>query len=543
MVYDDEKHSDGLVKVASNGNGRSVTNVPVAEIETADDFLEAAAIGTEREHTLTFREALRLYPGAFFWAIAVSFTIVMDGFDLSIISSFMAYPEFAKKFGDHHPGKNPEYLISTKWNVTLSNVGIIGNFFGLTAMGILTPIYGHRVVMMGTLLLMVAFNFLPFFAPNIEVLTAGQALQGVTVGLFGIMGSVYASEVAPLPLRGFLTSFVNICWVIGQIIFAGVLVGLTPMHSEWAYRIPLGLVWFWPIPLFAVAYYCPDSPYWCVAKGKYALAEKNLHRLSSGSTDDEIRRSLAMFVHTNKLEKAQSKNASIWECFKGTNLRRTEIACMVLSSQAWCGQVFAYGSTYFFIIAGFNADNAYKLNFGSTAVAFVGTVGAWILMVYFGRRPLIIWGYTAMTICLILVGGLAFKDTQGALWAQAALTVLWLFFYSLGMGPQTFSLASEVSATRLRPQTLALGRFSYHLARLITNTVQPYLINPESANLKGKTALVWVGTSVINIIWCWFRMPETKGITYAEMDILFEKKTPAWKFKSTQVDVIDDRHD
>ncbi|KAL1407971.1 hypothetical protein Q8F55_004768 [Vanrija albida] len=540
MSYDDEKHTgdESPTKVVT---GTSVTTLPVTEIESADDFLEAAGQGTEREHTLTFREALRLYPGALWWAIAVSFTIVMDGFELSIIGNFMAYPEFAKKFGDYHPDKG-QYLISTQWMVILSNVGIIGNFFGLSAMGFLTPRFGHRRVMMGTLVLMVAFNFLPFFAPNIQVLAAGQALQGITIGLFGIMGSVYASEVAPLPLRGFLTSFVNICWVIGQLIFSGILVGLTPMHSEWAYRIPYALVWFWPIPLFLVAVFCPDSPYWCVAKGKYALAERNLQRLSSGSTHDEIRRSLAMIVHTNKLEKAQSQKASIWECFKGRNLRRTEIACMVLSSQAWCGQVFAYGPTYFFMMAGLDASNSYKLNFGSSAVAFVGTVGSWLLMPYCGRRPMIFWGYIVMTICLILIGGLAFKETAGSLWAQAAICIMWLFFYSLTMGPQTFGLAAEVSATRLRPQTLALARFAYHLARLICNIVEPYLINPTALDLKGKTALVWVGTSVINIIWCWFRMPETKGITYAEMDILFEKDTPAWKFKSTEVDVVEDRH-
>lgn len=38
------------------------------------------------------------------------------------------------------------------------------------------------------------------------------------------------------------------------------------------------------------------------------------------------------------------------------------------------------------------------------------------------------------------------------------------------------------------------------------------------------------------MIWCWFRLPETKGRTFGEIDILFENKISARKFKYTKVD-------
>jgi len=37
-------------------------------------------------------------------------------------------------------------------------------------------------------------------------------------------------------------------------------------------------------------------------------------------------------------------------------------------------------------------------------------------------------------------------------------------------------------------------------------------------------------------IWIFFRLPEPKGRTYGELDVLFERKVPARKFKSTNVD-------
>jgi len=38
------------------------------------------------------------------------------------------------------------------------------------------------------------------------------------------------------------------------------------------------------------------------------------------------------------------------------------------------------------------------------------------------------------------------------------------------------------------------------------------------------------------IIWCYFRLPETKDRTFGEIDLLFEHKVPARKWKSTKVD-------
>jgi SP family general alpha glucoside:H+ symporter-like MFS transporter len=38
------------------------------------------------------------------------------------------------------------------------------------------------------------------------------------------------------------------------------------------------------------------------------------------------------------------------------------------------------------------------------------------------------------------------------------------------------------------------------------------------------------------LLWCWFRLPETKDRSFGEIDTLFENKVPARKFKYTKVD-------
>lgn len=52
--------------------------------------------------------------------------------------------------------------------------------------------------------------------------------------------------------------------------------------------------------------------------------------------------SLAAIIHTNEVEKVMDAGTSYVDCFRGTNLRRTEIVCMVWMIQTICGSGFMY---------------------------------------------------------------------------------------------------------------------------------------------------------------------------------------------------------
>jgi len=40
----------------------------------------------------------------------------------------------------------------------------------------------------------------------------------------------------------------------------------------------------------------------------------------------------------------------------------------------------------------------------------------------------------------------------------------------------------------------------------------------------------------LGLIWTYFRLPEPKGLTYGELDVLFENKVSARKFRKVEVD-------
>jgi SP family general alpha glucoside:H+ symporter-like MFS transporter len=123
------------------------------------------------------------------------------------------------------------------------------------------------------------------------------------------------------------------------------------------------------------------------------------------------------------------------------------------------------------------------------------------------------------------------------MWAQASFCFLWLFVYSMTLGPVTYSLVSEISSVRLRPLTVCLARTAYQIVNVVSQVLEPYFMNPTAWNAAGKTGFFWGGTAFIAFIWAYFRLPEPKGRTYAELDILFATGVPARKFASTHVDV------
>lgn len=150
------------------------------------------------------------------------------------------------------------------------------------------------------------------------------------------------------------------CFIIGQLIAAGVLKGLVSNPTEWGYRIPFAIQWVWPAFLIPILFFAPESPWHLVRKGRFDEAEHSLRRLQRKSAPIDPKATLAAIIYTDNLEKELTVGTHYRDCFKGTELRRTEIACFIFAAQVLCGGNFAYNSTYFFEQIGLDSDTTYK---------------------------------------------------------------------------------------------------------------------------------------------------------------------------------------
>ncbi|KAF6828440.1 MFS alpha-glucoside [Colletotrichum plurivorum] len=513
----------------------------------ASTFVQNAKSASDKEQKMSLGEGIRLYPKAIAWSILISTCIAMEGYDISLVSNFYAFPQFNRKYGVCNADGLCE--VPAAWQAGLSNGATVGEIIGLFINGWVSERFGYRWTVIVCLGLVAAFTTIFFTAPNVQTLLAAEILCGVPWGVFQTLCITYASEVCPVALRGYLTTYVNFCWGLGQEIGIGVIMSMLDREDEWAYRIPYALQWMWPLPLAIGIYFAPESPWWLVRKGKIDEAKKSLLRLTSRDkdTDFDPNETVAMMVHTTALEEKITAGATYLDCFKGVDFRRTEIVCMVWAIQNLSGNSFSNYSTYFLNQAGLSTANSYKFALGQYAINMVGVFGAWFLMsLGIGRRTLYFYGLCGLCSMLMVLGFLGLvpqaQREQGAL-ATGSIMIVWAMIYQLTVGTVCYSLVSELPSRRLQIKTVVLGRNLYNVVNILNNVLTPYMLNPTAWNWSNYTGFFWGGICFCCCVYTYFRVPEPRGRTYAELDVLFEHKVSARKFESTKVDVFNEHVD
>lgn len=61
------------------------------------------------------------------------------------------------------------------------------------------------------------------------------------------------------------------------------------------------------------------------------------------------------------------------------------------------------------------------------------------------------------------------------------------------------------------------------------------MLNPTAGDWKGKTGFFWGGCAFVFFIWTFFRLPETKGRSFEEIDLLFAGGVGARDFRSHHI--------
>lgn len=301
-------------------------------------IINDAAAATETEQKMTVWQGIKTYPKAIGWSVCFSSAIIMEGYDLTVLGSFWPSDIFQDFFGNIENPTTGRPIVSASWQAAIGNAMLIGQICGLFLAGIVADKFGFKKVMAGSLTLVTGLIFILFFSNSVAMLLAGELLMGLPLGVFQTLTVTYASEVCPVVLRCYLTTYVNLCWVIGQFIASGVVKATSEtLTNELTFRIPWALQWAFPVPILIGVILAPESPWWLVRKERYEDAKKSIMRLASKSEIVNPDEQIAMMVHTNELEKEINAGTSYLDCFKGVDLRRTEVACGVWMCQNLCG--------------------------------------------------------------------------------------------------------------------------------------------------------------------------------------------------------------
>ncbi|KZO92569.1 hypothetical protein CALVIDRAFT_487233 [Calocera viscosa TUFC12733] len=355
-------------------------------------------------------------------------------------------------------------------------------------------------------------------------LFAARLLLGIGIGPKSSTAPVYTAECAPAPIRGALvmqwqmwTAFGIALGDIVSVIF----VNITP---DVAWRLMLGSTVVAPIFVCSMIYFGPESPRWLVSKNRHEKAYEAMRRLRF--TELQAARDLFYMNALLEAEAEMQRGHNLFaELFTIPRNRRATMASgLVMFMQQFCGvNVIAYYSSQVFVDAGRSRSQAILLTMGTGLVNWIFAIPGMLTIDTFGRRNLLLVTFPIMGLCLLITGFAFWIPNVNAQTGVVAMGIyLFEVAYSPGEGPVPFTYSAEAFPLYIRDIGMSWATAVTWCFNFVLSISFPTLLTafkPQGA-FGWYAAWCFIGWIVILLV-----LPETKGLTLEELDVVFSVPT------------------
>ncbi|KAJ5703241.1 MFS general substrate transporter [Penicillium malachiteum] len=413
------------------------------------------------------------------------------GYDSIVNGATLSMPAFLFYFGSvEASGAYIPSIWTSLWNAMSLLCQAVGAFF----IGFITDRFGRKWPACCAAVLTIAGTAMQFTAQSRGLLLGGKMINGFGIGAVTAVSTTYASEIAPLKLKGPVQQGLVLFYVFMMALGLGIIRIFVPDMTPHAFRTVFAIQWAvggLSIIAYALA---PESPTYLIAQGQLLRAQKVMTLIYGEGNSIDDRLSYLEKVIVEEHERKETEAGSYTDCFKGPDLRRTFTVMFLYTAQNWGGSALLAQSIYFLIIAGLPAIHAFDVSIGGFALSLIIIVLSWFLSDKSKRNFLI-----------------SFQTS--------------LF---LGMG---YRISADVASYRLRAKTLSVGVVSQAFMAWLTQFTVPYMYNVDSGNLGARTGFVFAGFSALLIAGTWFIVPETANLTAAEIDKAYKDRVPVRQFQ------------
>ena len=278
----------------------------------------------------------------------------------------------------------------------------------------------------------------------------------------------------------------------------------------------------------------PESPRWLIKKGRDERAAASLARLTSLPANDPIVQEELNDIRVSLEEEKQMGVSTYIDCFRPGEPNK--ILFRVVSGmalQAWqqltgINFIFYFG-TIFFQNSGIK--NSFLISVATNVVNVGMTVPGMWGVERFGRRRLLLIGAIGMCVCEFIVAITGVKVAKTNLAGQRVLIAfvcIYIAFFASTWGPIAWVVIGEIFPLNVRAKAMSLSSASNWLWNFAIAYSTPYLVNsdPGDANLQEKVFFIWGSTCFCCIVFTYFCIPETRGLSLEQIDILYQHSWP-----------------
>ncbi|GLI82080.1 hypothetical protein PoHVEF18_010481 [Penicillium ochrochloron] len=434
--------------------------------------------------------------------------------------------------------ENPSgFLIASSRRSLITSILSAGTFIGALLGGTVSENIGRRLTIMLSCLIFAIGVAVQVATVTVGGLVAGRFVAGLGVGGVSATVILYVSEISPRKVRGLLVSAYQWAITIGLLVASGVDQGCKDLDSRSSYRIPIGLQFIWAAILAAGLFLLPESPRYYVRCGRMEDALRSLERVrGQPGTNPAVQAELAEIKANFEYEK-QIASTSWADCFKGGlsprgNLRRVIAGTCLQMFQQWTGInfIFYYGTTFFQSVG---MKNAFLISTIMNVVNVVTTPASFWMIEKLGRRTLLLWGAAVMCVCEFLVAiiGVAKEGSQAASTCLIVFTCFYIAAFATTWGPAAWVVVGEIYPLPIRAKGVALATASNWFWNCVIAVITPYMVDDNEGNLKVKVFFVWGSALFLCLLFAYFFIPETKGLSLEQVDKMLEESTPATSAK------------
>lgn len=416
---------------------------------------------------------------------------LLFGLDIGVIAG--ALPFIAKDFqvNDHVQ----EWIVSSM---------MVGAAAGALAAGWLSFRLGRKYSLLLGAALFIVGSLLCASAPNPAFLIGARFVLGVAVGIATFTAPLYLSEIAPGQVRGAMVSAYQLMITVGILI---AFLSDTAFSSSAAWRWMLGVVAI-PAALFLLGVLTlPRSPRWLMMKGRNDEARKVLNslRTETAAVEQEMK-DIARQLEVKEQGFALLRSSRDFR-------RSLALGIMLQVVQQLTGiNVVMYYAPRIFGLAGYSGHQAQL--WGTVIVGAVNVIATFIaigLVDRWGRRPILLTGFSVMTLGMGALGWLLKLGVATHAQQLLAVGMLLVFIagFAMSAGPMIWILCSEIQPIKGRDFGIAASTFTNWVANTIVGATFLTMLNSF-----GHAQTFWL-YAVLNAAFIaftfWF-VPETRGV-------------------------------
>jgi len=424
------------------------------------------------------------------WSIAVGLGGLLFGMDVAVISG-------------------AEKTIQQLWGLSdwVHGVAIAMALFGTSIGAMFGNIPANRIGRKKSLIWIGVLFFVSSvgaaLAPEVISFMFFRFLSGLSIGASSVVAPVYISEIAPAKYRGRLVISFQMNIVAGILLayLSNYLLQGVGGENDW--RWMLGIVAF-PSLLFSLFMLSvPETPRWLLLFKNDEAHAREVLSITEADPDKTIRELKAAFTQRSE------------PLFNKKFYKPLLLAFLLATFNQLSGiNAIIYFAPRVFEMAHIEKSSAFLSTVGIGVVNLFFTVLGWSLIDKFGRRTLMFIGSLGYIISLSLIAW-SFHTGSGSYIVYYVF--LFIAAHAVGQGAVIWVFISEIFPNSVRAAGTSFGSLTHWAwATIITLVFPSFAGNPDIGG--AKIFAFFAVMMVLQLLYVWKMMPETKGIALEDMD-------------------------